>query len=111
MQGLLPFFLTLFLLMILTNNHIPQYPFQKQLHCTYFSKNIYIPVFMFIYTYCILIFLLNFYKVLVTLRFLAKGDYLSEVADLHGIPLPSASLCLPSVEQQAGQHSFSHITE
>ena len=40
----------------------------------------------------------------VTLRFLAKRDYLSEVADLYGIPLPSASLCLSSVEQQAGQH-------
>ena len=52
---------------------------------------------MFIYTYCILIFLLNFYKVLVTLRFLAKGDYLSEVADLHGISLPSTSKALHSV--------------
>ena len=34
---------------------------------------------MFIYIYY---FFLFFYKVLVTLRFLAKGDYLSEVADL-----------------------------
>lgn len=30
-------------------------------------------------------------QVLVTLRFLAKGDYLSEVADTHGISLSSAS--------------------
>ena len=68
--------------MILINNHIPQHPFQKQIHCTY-------------YIYIVFSFL--FYKVLVTLRFLAKGDYLSEVADLHGISLPSTSRALHSV--------------
>ena len=41
---------------------------------------------MFIY----IVFSFVFYKVLLTLRFLAKGDDLSKVADLHGISLPSA---------------------
>ena len=36
-------------------------------------------------------------QVLTTLRFLAKGDYLSEVADMHGIPLASASRIIHSV--------------
>lgn len=34
---------------------------------------------------------------LITLRFLAKGDYLSEVADLHGVSVPSSSRILHSV--------------
>lgn len=34
---------------------------------------------------------------LITLRFLAKGDYLSEVADLHGVSVPSASRIIHSV--------------
>uniref|UniRef100_K1RJW1 Uncharacterized protein n=1 Tax=Magallana gigas TaxID=29159 RepID=K1RJW1_MAGGI len=34
--------------------------------------------------------------VLITLRFLTKGDYLSEVADLHGVSIPSASRILHS---------------
>ena len=50
---------------------------------------------MFLYIY--IVFSIVFYKVLVTLRFLAKGDYLSEVADLHGISLPSTSKALHSV--------------
>ena len=36
-------------------------------------------------------------QVLTTLRFLAKGGYLSEVADMHGIPLSSASRIIHSV--------------
>lgn len=36
-------------------------------------------------------------QVLTTLRFLAKGDYLSEVADMHGISLSSASRIIHSV--------------
>uniref|UniRef100_A0A8B8C5V9 Putative nuclease HARBI1 n=1 Tax=Crassostrea virginica TaxID=6565 RepID=A0A8B8C5V9_CRAVI len=36
-------------------------------------------------------------QVLTTLRFLAKGDYLSEVADMHGISLSSASRIVHSV--------------
>nr|XP_019924707.2 putative nuclease HARBI1 [Crassostrea gigas] len=36
-------------------------------------------------------------QVLITLRFLAKGDYLSEVADLHGVSVPSSSRILHSV--------------
>lgn len=38
-----------------------------------------------------------FPQVLITLRFLAKGDYLSEVADLHGVSVPSASRIIHSV--------------
>ena len=34
---------------------------------------------------------------MVTLRFLAKGDFLSETADLHGISKASASRCVEDV--------------
>ncbi|XP_041377274.1 putative nuclease HARBI1 [Gigantopelta aegis] len=36
-------------------------------------------------------------RVMVTLRYLAKGDFLSEVADVHGISKSSASRCINSV--------------
>ncbi|XP_041377269.1 LOW QUALITY PROTEIN: putative nuclease HARBI1 [Gigantopelta aegis] len=36
-------------------------------------------------------------QVMVTLRYLAKGDFLSEVADVHGISKSSASRCINSV--------------
>ncbi|XP_053391971.1 uncharacterized protein LOC128554686 [Mercenaria mercenaria] len=36
-------------------------------------------------------------QVLVTLRYLAKGDFLSEVADIHGISRSSASRIIPRV--------------
>lgn len=41
-------------------------------------------------------FLSLFLQVLITLRFLAKRNYLSEVADLHGVSIPSASRILHS---------------
>lgn len=41
-------------------------------------------------------FLSFFLQVLITLRFLAKRNYLSEVADLHGVSIPSASRILHS---------------
>lgn len=41
-------------------------------------------------------FLSLFLQVLITLRFLAKRNYLSEVADLHGVSIPSASRILRS---------------
>ncbi|VDI29776.1 Hypothetical predicted protein [Mytilus galloprovincialis] len=38
-----------------------------------------------------------FLQVMVTLRFLAKGDFLSETADIHGISKASASRCVEEV--------------
>ena len=43
---------------------------------------------------------------MVTLRFLAKGDYLSEAADLHGISLPSALRALHSVDHALNNNIY-----
>lgn len=37
------------------------------------------------------------FQVFTTLRFLAKGEYLSEVADIHGISISSASRIITNV--------------
>lgn len=40
---------------------------------------------------CIIVFVSLYMQVLVTLRYLSKGDFFSEVGDLHGISRPSVS--------------------
>jgi len=40
-----------------------------------------------------------YFQLLVTLRYLAKGDFYSEVADLHGVSRSSASLIVHAVVQ------------
>lgn len=55
-------------------------------------------------------FLSLFLQVLITLRFLAKRNYLSEVADLHGVSIPSASRILhffcPALYRQLNNINF-----
>lgn len=61
-------------------------------------------------------------QVFVTLRFLAKGDYLSEVADTHGISLSSASriihivcsvlcLCLDNIRFLTSQQELKKVKD
>lgn len=62
----------------------------KEKNMSFRHVNIYANDFL-LHDKCLVIFDSLYMQVLVTLRYLSKGDFFSEVGDLHGISRPSVS--------------------